>query len=226
MAAVEGVLLDIDGTLVDSNDAHAAAWTKALAEHGFQVEFEKVRRRIGKGGDKLLPQVCGVRADSDQGKAISKRRGEIFREEFLPSLRPTAGAKKLMLRLKQEGVRLAIASSAKADELEGLMRVCGADEVLASITSSDDVEGSKPDPDVVRAALGRIKLPADRAFLLGDTPYDVEAGKRAGVRVVAVRCGGWTDTELVGAIAVYDNPADLLARFEQSPFAGRTPGHK
>ncbi len=218
MPRVEGVLLDVDGTLVDSNGAHAAAWQKALAEAGFQVEFERLRRLIGKGGDKLLPEVTGVEADSPRGETISKRRAEVFNEEFLPRLRPFPCARELLARMKRDGLRLAVASSAKEDELKGLLRVCGAEDLLEATTSSDDADNSKPDPDIVHAALRRIRLPADRVILLGDTPYDIEAGNRAGVGVVAVRCGGWGDSDLAGAMAVYDDPADLLARFDQSPF--------
>src|SRR4051812_48155226 len=108
-----GVLLDIDGTLVDSNDAHARAWVRALTEAGLAVEFATVRRSIGKGGDKLLPEVSGIDAESDRGKAVSKRRGEIFRTEYLPRLKPFPGAKELLGRMKQAGLDLAVASSSK-----------------------------------------------------------------------------------------------------------------
>jgi HAD superfamily hydrolase (TIGR01509 family) len=218
MPRLMGVLLDVDGTLVDSNDAHARAWVQALSEAGIRANFETVRRLIGKGGDKLLPEVAGIEADSPRGKAISERRGEIFRREFLPSLHPFPGAKELLARMKKEGLRLSVASSAKDDELKGLLRVCGADELVEASTSSDDADRSKPDPDIVRAALKRLSLPAGQVILLGDTPYDIEAGTRAGVKVVALRCGGWGDAGLAGALCVYDGPADLLAHFEESPF--------
>jgi len=215
-----GVLLDIDGTLVDSNDAHARAWVEALAEAGVAVEFLTVRRLIGKGGDKLLPEVSGIDAGSDRGKAISKRRGEIFQKKYLPGLRPFPSTRALLARMKQAGLDLAVASSAKEVELKGLLEVCGADEFIEASTSSDDAENSKPDPDIVRAALDRLGHPPERVILLGDTPYDVEASGRAGIRMVAVRCGGWGDADLKGAIQIYDDPADLLARFDDSPFAG------
>lgn len=218
MPATEGCILDVDGTLVDSNDAHAAAWVKALAEAGIQADFARVRRLIGKGSDKLLPEVSGVKADSPRGKAISERRGEIFRSEFFPSLRPFPGVRELLLRMKADGLRLAVASSAKEDELRDLLRLCGVDHLVQSKTSSDEAENSKPDPDVVHAALGRLGLPPGKVVLLGDTPYDVEAGNRAGVPVVALRCGGWGDRDFGGAVAVYDGPADLLARYDASVF--------
>lgn len=216
MKPVRGLLLDIDGTLVDSNDAHARAWVQALAESGRAIAFETVRPLIGMGGDKLLPKACGLDADSGEGKRVSERRAAIFLTEHLPNLSPTRGAKELLELLKRQGFRLAVASSAKKDELDRLLKICGADRVIEAATSSDDAEGSKPDPDILRAALGQIGLPADEVAMLGDTPYDVEAARRAGVRAVALRCGGWSDADL-HADAVYDDPADLAAHLDRSP---------
>jgi len=213
-----GVLLDVDGTLVDSNDAHAHAWVRALTEAGARAEFPVVRRLIGKGGDKLLPEASGIDADSAGGKAISKRRGEIFRTEYLPKLRPFSRAKELLARMRHEGLQLAVASSSREDELDGLLRVCGADEFIEASTSSDDADNSKPDPDIVHAALERLGHPPERVILLGDTPYDVEAATKASVRVVALRCGGWDDADLRGAIRIYDDPASRSAGFDESPF--------
>jgi HAD superfamily hydrolase (TIGR01509 family) len=219
MKSIRGVLLDVDGTLVDSNDAHARAWVRALAENGFEVPYEEVRRRIGMGGDKLLPEVTGgVESESADGKKIGDRRKAIFQEDFLPSLRAFPQAKELLVRMKAAGLKLAAASSAKKDELGPLLRVCGADEILDGETSSDDAENSKPDPDILHAALSQLDLPADRVIMLGDTPYDVQAAQKGGITVVAFRCGGWGDADLAGAAAVYDGPADLLARFDSSPF--------
>ncbi len=215
-----GVLLDVDGTLVDSNDMHAHAWVRSLAEAGVTVDFATVRRLIGKGGDKLLPEVSGIDAGSAKGKAISKRRGEIFRDEYLPKLRPFPGVKDLLARMTREGLKLAVASSSEKDQLKSLLEVCGADEFIEAGTSSDDAENSKPDPDIVRAALGQLGQPPEKVILLGDTPYDVEASLKAGIRVVALRCGGWGDADLTGAVRIYDDPADLLARFDASPFGG------
>ncbi len=212
---VRGILLDIDGTLVESNDAHAHAWVKALAENGRDVPFEDVRSLIGMGGDKLLPRVCGLDAESKEGKTVSKRRGEIFLSEYLPHLRPTRGAKDLLVKLKAQGLKLAVASSAKEAELDPLLKLCEADEVIESATSSDDAEGSKPDPDILHAALEKIGLSAGDVVMLGDTPYDVEAARKAGMRVIALRCGGWDDSQLK-ADAVYDDPADLAHQLARS----------
>ena len=215
----KAVLFDIDGTLVDSNDAHAHAWVEAFAESGVQVDFDKVRRSIGMGGDKLMPAVSGISEESSTGGKISKRRGEIFKTKYLPQLQPFRGARDLVAEVKARGLTAVAASSAKRDELKSLLRIAGASDLLDEATSSDDAEESKPDPDIVQAALKKAKArPAD-ALLIGDTPYDVEAATRAGVVVIAVRCGGWGDRDLRGAIAIYDGPWDLLAHIDESALA-------
>ena len=218
MTTIRGVLLDIDGTLVGSNDAHARAWVKAFAEAGLTIRFEQVRPLIGMGSDKLIPRVSGIDPESKIGKRISERRGDIFLKEFVPELRPCRGAKELLDRLKARGMKLVVATSAKKKELDPLLKVCGTDRVIEAQTSSDDAENSKPDPDIVHAALKQIDLPAGEVVLLGDTPYDVEAATKAGVRMVAVRCGGWDDDALGGAAAIYDDPQDLVDHFDESPF--------
>jgi HAD superfamily hydrolase (TIGR01509 family) len=214
---IRGVILDVDGTLVDSNDAHARAWVEALAEHGIDVSFEKVRRLIGMGGDKLLPEVSEIKAETPEGEQISKRRGEIFKERYLPGLKAFPSTRELLLRMRDDGLKLVVASSAKEDELNALLEIAGAKDLVEEKASSDDAENSKPDPDIVKAALGSSRLAPDEVVMLGDTPYDIESASRAGVRVMAVRSGGWKDDDLSGAIAIFDDPADLLARYDSSP---------
>ena len=216
MTTIRGVILDVDGTLVDSNDAHAHAWVDALAEHGYQVPFEKVRRLIGMGGDKLLPAVAGIEKDSAPGKAIDRRRGEIFKARYLPTLRPFPEVRALLQRMRDQGWKLVVASSAKADELDPLLKIAQAADLVAETTSSNEAEHSKPSPDIVQVALDKLGRPAQPAVMLGDTPYDVEAAAKAGVRTVAFRCGGWGDPDLAGAWQVYDDAADLLAHFDQA----------
>jgi HAD superfamily hydrolase (TIGR01509 family) len=215
--AFRGVVLDVDGTLVDSNDAHAHAWVEALAENGFEVPFEVVRPLIRMGGDKIVPKLTRLDAESPAGKKITERRSAIFQKKYLPNLKPTRGANELLRHLRARGLKLVVASSAEEDELKGLLKVCGADGLIEGKTSSDDAERSKPDPDVVHAALEDIGLPPAQTVFLGDTPYDVEAARRAKVAIIALRCGGWGDDDLAGALAVYDDPADLLARYDASP---------
>jgi HAD superfamily hydrolase (TIGR01509 family) len=217
------VIFDVDGTLVDSNDAHAQAWVEALSEHGRHVEFARVRPLIGMGSDKLLPEVSGLAADSREGEAITRRRGEIFRQRFMPRLQVTRGARELVEWIHDDGLKLYVATSAKDEELQPLLRVAGADEYMEATTSSDDAERSKPDPDIVAAALQRTGRPKSEAIMIGDTPYDVEAARRAGINIIALRSGGWRDRDLTGALAVYDDPADLLNHYELSPFKRPAP---
>jgi HAD superfamily hydrolase (TIGR01509 family) len=209
------VLLDVDGTLVDSNDAHAHAWVAAFEEANVRVEFARVRRCIGMGSDKLMPLTCGISEDTREGKRISQRRGDIFKAQWLPGLKPFADAERLVKELKARGLTIVAASSAKEDELRPLLEIAGAAWILDDATSSDDADGSKPDPDIIVAALRRARVAAEDAVMIGDTPYDVEAARRAGVRTIAFRCGGWSDEQLQGAIAVYDGPWDLVAHLDQ-----------
>jgi phosphoglycolate phosphatase-like HAD superfamily hydrolase len=218
---IRGVILDIDGTLVDSNDAHAHAWVEALAEHGIDVEYEKARRLIGMGGDKLLPELTGLEEDSTIGKKIGESRSKIFKTKYLPHLKPFPRVKELLARMTEDGLRLVVASSAKEDELKELLKIAGADEFIEEKTSSSDAENSKPDPDIVVAALDNLGLPPDEVIMIGDTPYDVEAAARAGIKTLAFRSGGWQDADLQEAAAVYQDAADLLARYDSSPLAKR-----
>jgi HAD superfamily hydrolase (TIGR01509 family) len=215
--SVTTVLFDVDGTLVDSNDAHAQAWVKAFAERGIVVEFAHVRRCIGMGGDKLIPEVTGLQEDSREGSAISKRRAEIFKEDFLPHLKPFKDAARLVAALRERGHTTVAASSAKRDELQPLLAVAGVEMLMDASTSSDDAEESKPDPDIIQAAMKRATASPAETVMIGDTPYDVEASQRAGIAVIAFRCGGWRDEALKGAIAIYDGPWDLLSRIADSP---------
>ena len=215
------VLVDIDGTLVNSNDAHAEAWIRAFAEAGIHADRQAVRRAIGMGGDKLIPAVAGIAHDSARGRAISARRGDIFKTDYLPRLSAFAGAKDLVAAVKGRGLIAVAASSAKKDELEGLLHIAGITSWLDAAASGDDAEESKPDPDILQAALARVNVPPAQAVMVWDTPYDMEAAHRTGVEMIAFRCGGWHDDDLHGAIAIYDGPWDLLENLEDSPLARR-----
>jgi len=216
---VRGVLFDIDGTLVDSNDAHAHAWVKAFSDAGVQVAFDKVRQAIGMGGDKLMPAVAGIEEETPLGTRIASRRGDIFKSESLPHLQAFRDAGRLVRAVESLGLKAVAASSAKRDELEALLKIAGASSLLGDAASGDDADQSKPDPDILHAALAKAGVDANAAVMIGDTPYDVEAASRAGVRAIAFRCGGWTDAALHGAMAIYDGPWDLLAKLSESPIA-------
>lgn len=218
MGDIRGVILDVDGTLIDSNDAHAHAWVDAFTEAGIQVEYEQVRRLIGKGGDKLMPEVSGIEEDSEQGQHIAERRREIFTTRYLSTLKPFPGTRDLLVRMRDAGLKLVVASSAEGEELEQLLKIAKAEDLIEEQASSSDADESKPDPDIVQAAIQDSGFKPEELLMLGDTPYDIEAATKAGVRTVALHAGGWQDQDLAGAIAVYQDPADLLAHFDESPF--------
>ena len=217
---LKAVLFDVDGTLVDSNDAHADAWVNAFRDHGVSVDWLKVRRSIGMGGDKLMPHVSGISQESPEGEAIATARGTIFRRDFLPHIKPLRNASRLVAAIKDRGYTAVAASSARKDELTPLLKIAGAEWLMDAKTSSDDAEESKPEPDIILAALERANASAGEAIMIGDTPYDVEAARRANVKVIGFRSGGWGDGDLDGAIAIYDGPWDLLARLDDSPLIG------
>jgi len=221
MTELKAVILDIDGTLLDSNDAHAQAFVDAGNEMGIHVEFAEVRRLIGMGGDKLIPRVFGFEQDSDRGEELDQRKGKIFREEFLTNLQPMAGTRALLEHLRDQELQLVVATSASEDDLKGLLERAGVEDLIGETTSAGDVEETKPAPDPVESALEQVGCRPEEVIMLGDTPYDVEAATAAGVRIIAVRCGGWSTEELKGAAAVYDDPADLLQSYSESPFARR-----
>jgi HAD superfamily hydrolase (TIGR01509 family) len=218
---LRGVLFDIDGTLVDSNAAHAQSWVDTLREAGYDVPFDVVWPMIGMGGDKLLPAAAGIEIESELGKELGERRWEIFQRDYLLNLRPMPGARDLVRRMKDDGLEVIVASSAGGDELGALMEAAEVRDLFEKTTSSSDADDSKPDPDIVQAAVRKSGFKPDELIMLGDTPYDVQAAIGAHVNLVGLLCGGWTAIELSGATAIYTDPADVLVWYDVSPFAVR-----
>jgi HAD superfamily hydrolase (TIGR01509 family) len=214
------ILFDIDGTLVDSVDLHADAWRVIFERHGKHVSHEAVRAQIGKGSDQLLP-VFWSKDELDRfGEQMTKERSELFMREYMPRVKPFPKVRELFLRLLDDGKTVALASSANEKELERLKQIAGIDDLIDEETSSDHAQKSKPHPDIFEAALARVGDPDPaEAIVVGDTPYDAQAAGKAGLRTVGVQCGGWPESDLraAGCVAVYRDPADLLAHYEQSP---------
>ena len=207
------LLFDVDGTLIDSNDAHAESWTQALKEHGVTVEVDQIRRMIGMGGDKILPAVAHVSEESDAGRDIADRKKQIF-SGMLPGLRATHGARALLEYLSERHIELIIATSADDREMNSILQQAGVDDLIPLRTTKDDAPASKPDPDIVHAALARSWARPEQVLLIGDTPYDVEAADRAGIGAIALRCGGhWPDSSLSGALKIFDDPQALLVHW-------------
>ena len=211
VADVSVFLFDVDGTLIDSNAAHAETWTQALREHGIACDIADLRPLVGMGGDKLLPRIAHLEEDSPEGRSIGQRKKALFAER-LPHLSATPGARALISYLHRLNKELVVATSADDREMRALLQQAGVADLMPLRISKDDATQSKPDPDIVQAALKRAHAPADRTVMIGDTPFDVEAAQRAGVDAIALRCGGhWSDADLQGALVILDDPAALLA---------------
>ena len=213
------VIFDVDGTLVDSNDAHARAWAEAMAESGLQVPVERIRPLIGMGGDKLLPRLTGIDIESPDGEAIAEEQGQNL-PRALPAVSRNRRAARSdsSKRFTTSGCSWSSPARRQPRSSTHLLRVAGATRWIKSTASSDDARRSKPDPDIVRAALDATGCQANEVVMIGDTPYDIEAAARAGIGTIAVRCGGWTDAALVNALAIYEDPEDLLDHYDGSPF--------
>jgi HAD superfamily hydrolase (TIGR01509 family) len=222
IAAPRIVIFDVDGTLIDSVDQHARAWVDALSDYGHQVRFEDVRRQIGKGGDQLMPVFLSASELADHGKDLESHRARILRDRYLPTIRPFPQVRALVERVRAAGKRIALASSAKADELAAYEKIANIADLIDVETSSDDADRSKPCPDIFEAVLRRFEVKdPGHAIAVGDTPYDAEAAAAAGIRTIGLLCGGWPENDLrdAGCIAVYRDAADLMARFARSPIA-------
>ena len=216
MARFRGVLLDVDGTLVDSNDAHAHAWVEAFAKFHYDVSFMRARRLIGMGGDRLVEEAVGLSRDSRRNKHLGDARSEIFLEKWLHTVRPIQGSRKLVLRLRADGYQFALASAAKEHELEPLLEIADIADLVETRTTSDDVEQSKPAPDTLEAALAKLHyVERTRAVMIGDTPYDVLAARAANIAIIGVTSGGWSGEALRGAVLIASGPAELADHFPE-----------
>ena len=219
---IRAVIFDVDGTLVDTNDLHTASWVESFRRFGYEIPFETVRRQMGKGGDQLMPAVLPRDAFERYGKEIGEYRGDLFMREYLPRAKAFPGVPDLLRRVREAGQRVVLASSSGAAEVERYKEIAGIADLVDDATTKDDAEHSKPSPDIFLAALERIApIPPENAMVLGDSPFDAEAAAKAGLRAVGLLCGGFPEGELreAGFVAVYRDPADLLANYGRSPLA-------
>lgn len=217
---MRAVIFDIDGTLLDSVDLHARAWVEAFHHFGIEVEEAAARSQIGKGGDQLLPVFLSKERIEKEGKAIEAYRSDLFKRKYLSQVKPFPAVKALFERARQEGLTIALASSGKKDEVEHYQKILGIADLVDVSTSSDDADRSKPHPDIFEAAIEKIDG-IDKAdmIVIGDTPYDAEAARKAGLATIGVLCGGFPEADLAaeGCIAIYKDPQDLLDGFASSP---------
>lgn len=199
MPLIEAVLCDIDGTLVESNWLHAAAWKDAFAVVGVEIEMEEIRRQIGKGGDELIPVFVPWWRRKAVEEPLKAYRKLLFQQDYLPKVVPFPKVRDLMLRMKAEGIRPSLASSADKEELEVYKKIAGIEDLVEESSSASDADRSKPHPDIFEATLKKLGLKPEKTLALGDTPWDAEAAGKAGVWTVGVTTGGWSEKELLGA---------------------------
>ena len=211
----KAAILDVDGTLVDTNYQHALAWYRAFRREGIVLPLWRVHRHIGMGGDQLVSALCGERVEREAGDAVRSAEKDSY-AELIGEVEALEGASELIAELRERGHKVVLASSAKEGEVEHYVELLDAGDVLR--TTSADVESTKPEPDLVLAALEKVGS-TDGAVMVGDSTFDCEAAKRAGVETVAVLTGGFSEGELrdAGASLVFGSVAELRERLDETP---------
>jgi HAD superfamily hydrolase (TIGR01509 family) len=213
---LKATVFDVDGTLVDTVDLHAHAWQDAFAKWGKDVPFVEVRKQIGKGGDQILPVFLTDTEITEFGEELTQWRGEHFKRKYLPKAKAFPKTRELFQALRDQRVKIALASSAKEDELESYKKLANISDLCDAETNADDVERTKPHPDVFEIALKKLSTPAEDAIAFGDSPFDAEAAGKIGLLTIGVLCGGFPEEVLraAGAIEVYRDPEDLLVKLD------------
>jgi membrane protein len=223
--SIQAIFFDLDGTLVDSNDLHVRAWDEAFRKGGHTFDSQVIHDQIGKGSDMLVPSLL-PHLDAESVRALGDDCGEIFKTRYLDQVRAFPGAHALLARVHAAGQRVVLASSASGAEVEHYIDLLDARDLVSARTSADDVEHTKPAPDIFAAALRKVApIGPKEVMVVGDTPYDVEAARACGIPTIALRSGKFTDAALhqAGAVAIYDDVAALLAGYDRSPLAGGVP---
>lgn len=217
----KAVIFDLDGTLVDSNDLHVRAWSETFRHFGKNFPEEELRKQIGKGGDQYLPAFLSAKEVRTIGDEIDEFRSNLFQKKYLAQVKPFPKVRELFQCLRDHGKRVALASSGNGKEVEHYVKLLDIGNLIEGHTSKTDVKHSKPHPDVFSSALHMLKLQPTEAISVGDTPYDVQAAKKIELPTVAVLCGGFPEDELraAGAVAIFQDPADLLQNYHRSPLA-------
>jgi HAD superfamily hydrolase (TIGR01509 family) len=216
--SVVAFIFDIDGTLVDSNELHVDSWDRAFRRFGKEFSREKLRSQIGKGSDQYLPEFLTLEEIDRFGKELDDYRSDLFRKEYLPKVRPFPKVRELFQRIRNDDKHIVLASSGKKEDTKYYIDLLQIGDLIEGYTSGDDADHSKPAPDIFAASLKKLGdiSPSD-AVTVGDTRFDVEAAKKAGLTTIAFLCGGTSEAVLrrAGAIAIYRDPADFLAHYDE-----------
>jgi HAD superfamily hydrolase (TIGR01509 family) len=212
-------ILDIDGTLVDTNYQHALAWYRAFRAHGVTLPVWRIHRHIGMGGDQLVPALAGEEFADQHGDEVRESEKGLY-GELIDEVEPFDGARDLVVRLAESERSIVLASSAKEEEVDHYLDLLDAREIVDAWTTSADVDATKPEPDLVRAALEKVN--ADDGVMVGDTTWDIEAARRAGIPTIAVLTGGFSAAELLeaGAVEVYESVRELCDRLGETVLSG------
>jgi HAD superfamily hydrolase (TIGR01509 family) len=212
------LLTDIDGTLVDSNSLHAEAWRRTFEHFGIQIGLDQAWSQIGKGGDQLIPVFVPETDRERLEKPLKEFRKEIFHRDYMPRMVAFAQARELLLRVRNSGIKIALATSSEKADLAVYGKLVGMDDLVDEASSSADAKASKPEADIFAAALQKVNMRPEQAVALGDTPWDAQGAGKLGIPVIGLPSGGWKadDLRAAGCVEVWHDPADLLLHFEES----------
>lgn len=219
---LKAVIFDLDGTLIDSVDLHARAWVKAFERYGYQIPFDQLRQQIGKGSEYIIPEFISQEEFEKVGSKIADYRKQYYQENLLSEAKPFDKIPELFQRIERDGLKIVLASSAKKDTVAHYKKILKIENLIEGATSTDDVEKAKPEPDIFKAALDKLAgIKPEEAIAVGDSPYDARAASQISLRTIGVLCGGFSEEVLreAGCIAIYRDPADLLANYERSPLS-------
>ena len=219
---IKAVIFDIDGTLIDSVDAHAESWVRTFKKFGKEISFEEAGKLVGMGSDQFLNDYFSEREVEEKKKEIDECRSELFAKEYMAKIKPFPKVRDLFLKLKQDKIKIVLASSATEEEVEKYGEIADIKDLVEEKTSTDDAEESKPEPDIFLAALRKLKtVKPDEAVIVGDTAYDAEAATKAKIKIIGVLSGGWTKPELLetGCAEVYADAAAVLKNYKESLLA-------
>jgi HAD superfamily hydrolase (TIGR01549 family) len=218
---IKAVIFDIDGTLIDSVNEHAESWVRTFKEFGKDVSIEETRKLIGMGSDQFLNEYFSKDEVEEKKKEIDKFRSELFAKEYMPKIKPFPKVRELFLKLKEDGIKFVLASSATEEEVGKYQEIADIKDLVEKKTSSDDAEKSKPEPDIFLTAYDKLNnIDKQNVVVIGDTPYDAIAAKKAGLKCFGVLTGGWTEEKLIesGCSKVYADIAAIYGKHYQTAF--------
>ena len=214
----KAVIFDVDGTLVDTVDLHTQAWVEAFKQEDYDIPYDELRQQIGKGGEKIVADFLSPEEVEKVGENITEFRKEFYQDKLISQARPFARVRELFERLKQDDIKIVLASSARPGSLDHYQEILNIKDLIDGATSTQDVEESKPAPDVFVAALDKLKgVETSDVIVVGDSPYDAQAASKIDLRTVGVLCGGFSEERLreSGCIAIYKEPADILEKYQE-----------